>query len=85
MLFLLMFLTLLLRGIFYIFLYIFFLCCRLMRNLLRWIINKKKKKTSAVQQFEFLVFLFFQKFSLGVFGLLNVTLSNFLWCELQCS
>lgn len=66
-------------------LYIFLICFRLMKDLLIRTINQKRLmvNTLAVQQFEFLIF--FQEFSSGVFGLSNVTLSNILWCDTQCS
>lgn len=56
-----------------------------MKDLLIRTINQKRLmvNTLAVQQFEFLIF--FQEFSSGVFGLSNVTLSNILWCDTQCS
>ncbi|RLW09252.1 hypothetical protein DV515_00002796 [Chloebia gouldiae] len=54
-----------------------------MKALLIRTINQKRciVITLAVQQFEFLIFIFFQEFSSGVFGLLNVTLSKMLWCD----
>lgn len=65
-----------------IYLLYFFLCFRLMKDLLIRTINQKRLivNTLAVQQFEFLILIFFQEFSSGVFGLLNVTLSKILWC-----
>lgn len=57
----------------------FSLCFRLMKDLLIRTINQKRLmvNTLTVQQFEFLILIFFQEFSSGVFGLLNVTIKNF--------
>lgn len=76
--------------ILYIFIYmlcIFLICVGLMKDLLIRTINQKRLLVNilAVQQFEFLILIFFQEFSLGLFGLLNVTLSIILWCDTQCS
>lgn len=64
-------------------LYIFLICFRPMKVLLIRTINQKRLmvNTLSVQQFEFLILIFFQEFSSGVF----VTLSNILWCDTQCS
>lgn len=57
----------------------FSLCFRLMKDLLIRTINQKRLmvNTLTVQRFEFLILIFFQEFSSGVFGLLNVTIKNF--------